>query len=482
MKEKIRKQREQEQKERETRKAEKEARDWETIFAVDQLVDDDDEERSIESDKRIIAKIRVGSIVLDALVDSGARSSFIRERWWRDIPFELLSEEEVELILGDASRRIIQTKRVRLREFTVDGVRLEQADFFLVDSLPYDCIIGRNLLAKMGATLDFTTGTMKQTKLIAALELARMEDEMRKWKEDLVSELDKGQEIEIGELKDKFRDLFKPVGVFKDIPEELEFKVELSKPVESLEVPQYRLNPIKREIIEKEFEKMKTILEKKSTNFVAPLVLAKKPHNRGWRLCIDFRKLNQVTKSTPNNLPKIDVLLQQLAGKSIYSALDFSSGYWQLPVEESSRKFLGVRGPDGEIYTCKRMPFGLKNAPSAFQKLMNWMFRKEIADGIVLVYLDDIVVMSNNFEEHRKHLRRVFAILQQHGAALREDKCVFGARTIKYLGFIVSSDGVRADAEKVETLRRWPMPRTKREIQSLLGVCNLYRRFIKDFG
>ena len=127
------------------------------------------------------------------------------------------------------------------------------------------------------------------------------------------------------------------------------------------------------------------------------------------------------------------------------------------------------------------MPFGLTNAPAAFQRFMNDIF-SDMVDVSVVIYLDDILIYSDNPDNHRKHVREVLRHLCKHGLFAHVDKCEFHSDTVEYLGYILSPEGLRMSSDKVKTILEWPEPRNVKDIQSFLGFCNFYRRFIERYS
>src|ERR1700719_977792 len=127
------------------------------------------------------------------------------------------------------------------------------------------------------------------------------------------------------------------------------------------------------------------------------------------------------------------------------------------------------------------MPFGLTNGPATFQRFMNDIF-SDLLDVHVIIYLDDILIYSDDPAEHKKHVREVLRRLQKHGLYARPDKCLFSRDSVEYLGFILSKEGLKIDPSKVQTIQDWPEPRKIKDIQSFLGFANFYRRFISDYS
>ena len=211
----------------------------------------------------------------------------------------------------------------------------------------------------------------------------------------------------------------------------------------------------------------------------APILFVPKKDGR-WRMCVDYRALNKQTVKDRFPLPRIDELLERLGKARVFSALDLASGYHQIGVEPGSIEKTAFRTSRGH-YEFIVMPFGLMNAPSVFQRLMNQIFAEEL--GIfVLVYLDDILIFSETVEQHWQHLRDALARLRKAKLYGRIHKCTFLKPQVEYLGFDVSAEGIKPSASKVQAILEWPTPETPRDVRSFLGMCSFYRRFIRGFS
>jgi len=226
------------------------------------------------------------------------------------------------------------------------------------------------------------------------------------------------------------------------------------------------------------------IIRPSSSQWNAPLlVVPKKADASGkqkLRIVIDFRKLNDLTIGDSFPLPNITDILDQLGNAKYFSTLDLASGYHQIPMQEEHKRKTAFSTPYGH-FEFNRMPFGLKNAPATFQRLMN-----SVLTGIqglrCLVYLDDIVIYGPNLREHNKRLIEVFGRLRKHNLKLQPDKCEFLRKEVIYLGHIITKDGIRPDPSKLYAVKEFPMPKTVKDVQSFLGLAGYYRKFIEDFS
>ena len=179
-------------------------------------------------------------------------------------------------------------------------------------------------------------------------------------------------------------------------------------------------------------------------------------------------------------LPRTSDLLESFHGAKYFTTLDAASGYWQIPLEESSVPKSAFISSEG-LFEFLVMPFGLCNAPATFQRMMNCVLAG--INGIsCLVYLDDIIVFSRSFEEHLEDLKEVFSRLIEAGILLKPSKCQFAVQQVEYLGHIVSSQGLSPDPRKIEKLKTFPVPKNLTELRSFLGFASYYRRFIKNFA
>ena len=198
------------------------------------------------------------------------------------------------------------------------------------------------------------------------------------------------------------------------------------------------------------------------------------------RVCIDYRKLNERTIKDAYPLPRIDMCLDCLASTKIFSTTDLQSAYMQLEVAEEGRHKTAFITKYG-LFEYLVMPFGLCNAPSTFQRCVELIFRG-IQWKYLLVYLDDIIVMASNFDEHLDRLEEVFKRLSQAGLTMKPSKCEFFKREVLFLGHCGSQEGIKPNPKTVEAVRSWKVPTNVKEIQSYLGLCSYYRQYIENFS
>lgn len=221
------------------------------------------------------------------------------------------------------------------------------------------------------------------------------------------------------------------------------------------------------------------VIRESDSPFASPIVVVRKK-NGSVRLCIDYRKLNLQTIKDAYALPKLEDTFTALTGSEWFSVLDLKSGYYQIEMEEVDKSKTAFVCPLG-FYEFNRMPQGVTNAPSTFQRLMEKCMG-EMNLKEVLVFIDDLIVFAPTLEEHEERLLKVLQRLKEYGLKLSVEKCVFFQPSVKYLGHVVSKDGVQTDPDKIETLKTWPVPKNLKELRSFLGFAGYYRRFVQGYS
>lgn len=201
---------------------------------------------------------------------------------------------------------------------------------------------------------------------------------------------------------------------------------------------------------------------------------------RKFRMVIDYRKINLKTVDDKFPIPNITDVLDKLGKNIYYTTLDLASGFHQIPLHENSIQKTAFNTEEGH-FEFKRMPFGLKNAPATFQRLMNHILRKYI-NKICLVYMDDIIILGTSLQEHTENIKIIFNVLREHNLKVQLDKSEFFKKEVAYLGHVVSEKGVKPNPNKINAVKNYPIPKTQKEIKTYLGLLGYYRKFIPNFA
>ncbi|XP_030847917.1 uncharacterized protein LOC115926774 [Strongylocentrotus purpuratus] len=221
------------------------------------------------------------------------------------------------------------------------------------------------------------------------------------------------------------------------------------------------------------------VIKESRSPYASPIVLVRKK-NGSLRMCVDYRTLNSRTIPDQYAVPLIQEAIDCLNGNKWFSVIDLKSGFYQIPMREEDKEKTAFICPLG-FYQFERMPQGVKGAPATFQRLM-----EKCMSGLnmmeVLVYMDDLIIFSKTLEEMEERLGRVLDRMHEFGLKASPEKCQFCCESVKYLGHVVSAEGVQTDPDKVADLATWPRPETIRQVKSFLGFAGYYRRFIKDYS
>ena len=264
--------------------------------------------------------------------------------------------------------------------------------------------------------------------------------------------------------------------------------------------PQRRLNPPMMEVVKKEVLKLLQagmIYPISDSSWVSPTQVVPKKGGltvvanqsgemvptrvqTGWRVCIDYRKLNAVTRKDHFPLSFIDQMLERLAGRPFYCFLDGYSGYFQIAIAPEDQEKTTFTCPFG-TFAYRRMPFGLCNAPGTFQRCMVSIF-SDFIEHFIEVFMDDFTVHGDSFDDCLEHLALVLKRCIETNLVLNSEKCHFMVEQGIVLGHVISQQGIEVDKAKIEVIQSLPYPSDVRAIRSFLGHAGFYRRFIKDFS
>lgn len=244
----------------------------------------------------------------------------------------------------------------------------------------------------------------------------------------------------------------------------------------------YLMSPYMLKILNEELDRMLElgVVEPSNSAWSSPVLLVKKSGGE-YRFCFDGRALNEVTKHDSYPLPHIDRILSMLRGAKYVSSIDLRKAFWQIPLDPASREKTAFSIVGRGLFHFVTMPFGLCNAAQTQQRLVDAIFGPRYEPNI-FTYLDDIIICSSTFDEHIKLLSEVKERLREANLTINLNKCEFFKTSLKFLGFIVGSNSLRTDPEKVSSMLNYPRPTSTTEIKRFVGLCSWYRRFIKDFS
>jgi hypothetical protein len=248
-----------------------------------------------------------------------------------------------------------------------------------------------------------------------------------------------------------------------------------------VQIRPYRLTPELKDEVEKQIAEMlqSGVIRPSNSNFASPLIMVRKKDHT-WRPCVDYRHLNELTVKSKYPLPVIDELLDELSGACWFSKLDLRAGYHQILLTEGDEHKTAFHTHHGH-FEFTVMAFGLTGAPATFQAEMNRTLAPYLRKS-VLVFFDDILVYSPNYESHLQHLREVLQVLSVNQWKVKMSKCSFAQASVNYLGHVISANGVATDDSKIVAIRDWPTPCDVKQLRSFLGIAGYYRKFVRDYA
>jgi len=286
----------------------------------------------------------------------------------------------------------------------------------------------------------------------------------------------------VPEAYHNFADVFSKAKASVLVPHrEYDLKIELEEGVPLPPGRLYSLSPVELETLQGFIDENLhfSFIRPTSSSHAAPVLFVKKKDG-SLRLCVDYQGLNKISKKDRYPLPLISDLLDSPSQAKVYTKIDLQHAYHLVRIAEGDEWKTAFRTRYGS-YEWQVMPFGLTNAPAAFQWFVNSVFA-DMLDVCIVVYLDDILVYSDNMEDHTEHVREVLRRLRQHKLYAKPEKCEFHSDSVEYLGYFLSPDGLTMSQDKVKTICDWPEPCKVKVIQSFLGFVNFYRRFIFNYS
>lgn len=432
-------------------------------------------DRSVMPTPAVELEFPSGEVV--ALLDSQAGRTYVR-KWVAEKYGNPISGPEVVARMADG--RVINVNGYCELHAKISGleVRIMAA---VLDQLTTDVLLGHDFLVEQGASWDYSAGTIHlgndQRKTISWRRPQKTEENTLK-PVDLTE-----VELPVGYIGEQLRNVLTQyptvfsgqVGRTRIV--EHEIRLNDPKPVALNPYPYTKDKRAKINDTVKEMEEQ-GFVEPSISPWAAPVVLATKKDGTH-RFCVDYRRLNLQTEPDAYPMPNLHELIRTMGGAEVFSTLDLKSGYWQVSLSPEARPLTAFRTDNG-LYQFRVMPFGLRNSPATFCRLVDEVFRGYVGQ-FVRVYLDDIVVFSKTNKDHLYHLHKVLERLAKFGLTCQPKKCKFGTRNINFLGHMIDGQGIDTEIGKLDIISRFPTPKRLKELQRFLGVCGWYSQFVNRY-
>lgn len=440
-------------------------------------------------------KITCGKIAVTALVDTGSTTSVITESILNEIQssglkIEILPVPRSYIVGVNKKRSSPITKQV----FFCINIGDKSYDLLclVVKQLLYPVIIGNDFLNQNKAVIDY-----QRNKLILqdkdVCELGKEEEEIFNWKtccarqvglETQIHEqvmmnsiLNEGQKQSLIQLLLKYRQVFEqaegPVNTYKfhiDVVDDTPF---VSKSFPIAQTDKNEVNKLIQSMV------AEGIIEKRNTPYINPIVMVKKKNGK-IRLCLDARKINHVTIPLRDRPMKLQEVTDRLSGIKWLSSTDFTASYWQIAIDKNSQKYTGFLY-NGISYVFLRMPFGMKNSAAALVQCLDNIIGSEMKEN-VFVYIDDILAFDITFEEHLNSLEKLFKLLLKNNLRLNFDKSKFATQQVKFMGYNLTTEGLKMNFEKLYEIEKIKPPRNCKQLKSFLGCVQYYSKFVYNYA
>lgn len=297
------------------------------------------------------------------------------------------------------------------------------------------------------------------------------------------SNLTQEQKHQLNVFLKNYRDVFANSLSELGVTDVYSHKIETVPDARPVRMPFYKTSPPIQKEIQKQVDEMleNGIIVPSNSDWHSAVCLVKRQNSNDFQFTIDYRLLNKICYPKHQVLPHLESVFDAIgaAQPTILSTLDLRSGFWQVPMDKETRHKAAFITQNG-IFEWTRMPFGLMNAPTSFQTVMMNVLRG-LTWKFALVYVDDILIFSRNFQEHLSHLDQVLSRLRKANLKLKPSKCSFAVREVKYLGHIISPEGIKADPDKFSAVDTFPVPKCPKHVRSFLGMTNYFRRFISSY-
>lgn len=439
---------------------------------------------------RPLLPLKIGDAIGVGFADSGAQVTIAGHSLYKillDNHYEF-SKSKVRLSYADGNLRneeILQTtadvtiqNRVVPTTFTVlphlqDNHTLLGVDFLdkagIVLNIPENCWFFYDLpTQKFNFVNEFNVPPNLQVFEV---------NEVHSLRKDEGESLDIAQRQKFNKLLNDNADIFKTGGG----PTDFAIHRIITRDHEPICVPPYPMSISKKEFLRKELDRLlaEEIIEECESSWGSPVVLVPKKDG-SWRLCVDYRKLNAITDNDSYPMPRIEDLLSAAKRTLFMSTIDLQSGYWQVAVAPEDRDKTCFVTPFG-TFRFNRMPFGLKNAPLTFVRLVD-KFRAGLGDRAVFAYMDDFLILSKSFDEHLNDIQAVFDRLRLFNLRARRDKCWLVRTSINYLGHLITQSGIEPNPEKISAIKDLKPPKNVKQLQSFIQTCSWFRKFVPKFS
>ena len=446
----------------------------------------------------LVSRGTINGVKARILIDPGAELNHISSDFCLRNSIKVTQESRIAIMANMSEEKVNPT----LESCVISIGPYSESMRLVVTKLQYDLVLGQKWLYEHMAKIDCSTNTVDfvHKKKSYCISARGQEDTIEISVNAITKDLKFGSMLfavllrpsddtrkntkepsDITKILDKYEDVFPP-----ELPKGLppsrikgDFRIELKEGSIPVKKGLYRMSHFELVEVKTQITKLleQGFIRPSTSPWGSPVLFVSKKDG-GLRFCVDYRALNRLTVKNSYPLPRIDGLLDQVGTAQYFSVIDLRSGYHQMRIAEDDVPKTAFRTRYGH-FEFLVVPFGLTNAPASFMSIVNKIFH-DYSDRFVMAYLDDILIYSISWKEHMKHLELVLSRLRANKLYAKLSKCTFGVQEIEYLGFVLKAGKIAMNPNKTDAIKAWIRPKSRRDVQSFLGLINYYRRFIKD--
>ncbi|KAK7870273.1 hypothetical protein R5R35_001001 [Gryllus longicercus] len=425
---------------------------------------------SKETDGYKFKDVKLCNQTVKALIDCGSQLNVIRRNVYDSASAPEL--KKTDMIISGFGKNFVSPQGYFTTIIEIDEIEFE-TDVYVVseDAMKMDMIIGNDLLDQAEVLMNKNGVTVRKSRLEAHLMCIQIVEQPEIKIESTVSK----------EVKKKVEDMVSNYVPKRKKTTDVKMKISVKDEQPIYSNPR-RLSPQEKEIVDKQLSTWidDGIIEQSSSEYDSQVLVVKKKNGTS-RICIDFRKLNRIVVKDRYPLPLIDDILDRLQDARVFCTMDLRNGFFHVDVEEGSRKYTSFITHAGQ-YQFRKVPFGLCNSPAVFQRFINTAFRPLMAQGVALIYMDDIIIPAEDDEEDLERLRQVLELFQDYGLDINFEKCQFMKRVVQFLGYTIQYGQIQPSLEKTIAVQNFPEPKTKTGLHSFIGLTSYFRKFIPEYA
>ena len=421
----------------------------------------------------------------DVLVDAGASSNFVRADWVKTTALPVRKmRDSLKVTLADGKVAARLTHAVQVKALSMQS-SCAPCTLTVMDELSHQVIVGLPWLRRAGVTIDYEhmlwngrdihRGASSTAPEVVKLHAVTVDPEHVK-----------RMDVILAEYPTAFSKELRPrpaADMDKTIKATITLRDPQCRPAKDRE---RRKSPADTAALRAAVEEMLKLglIRPSTSEWVSQAVMVKKYRDgvelKEKRPCWDYRRVNDLMKGDAFPLPLPENMFDALQGSRVFSKLDLTKGFWQIPLDEASKAILAMSTPLG-LMEPNNMPFGMKNAPAIFQREMQRVFLVQL-NKAVLVFIDDILIYTQTVEEHEEVVRWVLRRLVEEGYYANPDKCEFFMKEVSFLGHVINEKGIQVQQHKVRSVAAWPTPTTRRQVKAFLGLTGYYRKFVEGYS